>query len=1111
MKPLKLSLQAFGPFAAREEVDFTLLPSGCLFLIAGPTGAGKTSILDGITYALYGDTSGGERSAREMRSHHADAAVQTEVEFEFALGERRYRVKRVPEQERAALRGDKLVKVLAKAELYRLEADGETWTPLAQKTTEVTALIEELLGFKAEQFRQVVLLPQGQFRKLLAASSAEREKILETLFGTATYKRLQDALKAEAATLRERGEQAALQRRTLLEQAGADTVEALVARRDALQAELAGLTESEKQARAEDAAARAALQQGQAVEAQFAEAVAAATALDALEAGKAELDAQRLRLEQARRALQVVPADSALVAARRGADEAREREARVANEAADAARRLSAAEAGLQAETARAPEREAAQRELLRLEALVEAVTRLAQADTEAQRCEAARVAADKAFATATAQQQTLATRRTELAARIDALQPIAADVAALELRLQQAEQRAHAIAALAAARKQLAQREATEAKARHACDTAQRAANEVRAALTALDTHWRQAQAAILARHLHDGAPCPVCGSAEHPALARHEGELPTEQALQDAAERARQADTTFETVRQVLNAAELARATAAAEVDTRAAALTLAADGTAAAGDRADSSSALAAGRGAVGDAATAGPDAVRAGAAGAATAESVTAEVATEVAQLHRQLDAARAAAADLAPLRAQVIALDAELARAATACEQARAQSAEAASAARSAQHVADERRAGVPEALRTPAALQAALAGAQATRQRLEHALQQAQIVHGEAASRAAALRAQHATLGEAVQAATVRVGEALAQFGIALQAAGFWPALADARAGRAAMGAADAEAVSLPPFAGKPAPTQSEPAPAQGGLAADQLAQAEAAWRAALIPAERIAALEARIREADHRRAAAHERAERATRAIAGLTRPDLAALDARAATARAAVEAALDRLAQARSALATLADTLARLDDIARQSGAIEAEYRVVGHLADIANGSNGRNLTFQRYVLAALLDDVLRAASLRLAAMSRGRYQLQRREDLADARRAGGLDLEVFDEYTGRSRPASTLSGGEGFMASLSLALGLSDVVQAYAGGVQLDTLFIDEGFGSLDPESLDMAMKALIDLQQRGRTVGVISHVEEMKQQIDVAIEVVQGVRGSKVRVR
>ena len=1063
MKPIKLTLQAFGPFAGCEVVDFTLLPPGCLFLIAGPTGAGKTSILDGITYALYGDTSGGERSAREMRSHHADASVQTEVEFEFALGERRYRVKRIPEQERAALRGDKLVKVLAKAELYRLEADGETWTPLAQKTTEVTALVEELLGFKAEQFRQVVLLPQGQFRKLLAASSAEREKILETLFGTATYKRLQDALKAEAAVLRERGEQAALQRRTLLDQAGADSVETLVSRRDGLQAELATLAEAEQQARIEDAATRAALQQGQVVEAQFAEAVAARAALEALETGRAELDVQRLRLEQARRALQVVPADSAFAAARRGAAEAREREARVADDVTDVARSLSAAEAALQAETVRAPEREAAQREVLRLEALADAVTRLTQAEAEAQRCEAARLAADQALATAVAQQQTLSTRRAGLVARIEALHPIAADLPALELRLQQAEQRARALAALATARKQFALREATAAKARQACDAAQRAANDARAAFTALDTHWRQAQAAILARHLHDGAPCPVCGSADHPTPARHEGELPTEHALQDAADRARAAEAGLDASRQALNAAELARATAAAEVDTRAAALTLAGEGVVEAGDQPGLTSGLPESADASCAAATAGSCVTVAGSA--ATAESVAAEVVA----LRRQLDAARTAAAELAPLRAQVPTLDAELARAVAACEQARAQSAEASSAARSTQHVADERRAGVPKALRSPAGLQAALASAQATRQRLERALQQAQSGHAEAASRAAALRAQHATLGEAVQAAAARVEEAQTQFADALRAAGFWPA----------------EMVDL--------------------------AMAESAWRAALIPAERIATLEAAIRDADHRRAAARERAERATLAIAGLTRPDLAALDARATTARAAVEATLDRLAHARSALATLGETLARLDQIARESGAIEAEYRVVGHLADIANGNNGRNLTFQRYVLAALLDDVLRAASLRLAAMSRGRYQLQRREDLADARRAGGLDLEVFDEYTGRTRPASTLSGGEGFMASLSLALGLSDVVQAYAGGVQLDTLFIDEGFGSLDPESLDMAMKALIDLQQRGRTVGVISHVEEMKQQIDVAIEVVQGVRGSRVRLR
>jgi len=182
MKPARLMLKAFGPFANREEVDFTRLPSDALFLIHGPTGAGKTSILDGICYALYGETSGSERTAKEMRSHHAPDDMLTEVEFEFELGGKRFRVRRSPEQERAALRGNReqLVKSIAKAELQAWEddPDGEgSWKPIVSKSTEVTERIIALLGFEADQFRQVIMLPQGQFRKLLTADSKEREKI----------------------------------------------------------------------------------------------------------------------------------------------------------------------------------------------------------------------------------------------------------------------------------------------------------------------------------------------------------------------------------------------------------------------------------------------------------------------------------------------------------------------------------------------------------------------------------------------------------------------------------------------------------------------------------------------------------------------------------------------------------------------------------------------------------------------------------------------------------------------------------------------------------------------------------------------------------------------
>ncbi|MDD2408669.1 MAG: AAA family ATPase, partial [Tepidiphilus sp.] len=230
MRPLRLVLTAFGPFARREEIDFTRLPPDALFLIHGPTGAGKTSILDGICYALYGETSGSERSAKEMRSHHAADDTLTEVEFEFALGRKRYRVRRSPEQERAALRGKKeqRVKIPARAELQVWDDEG--WMPVVSKTTEVTDHIEAILGFKADQFRQVILLPQGQFRKLLTADSKEREQILETLFATETCKRLQERLKAAANALERQAEEAKARKKTLLEQAGVESEEALGAR-----------------------------------------------------------------------------------------------------------------------------------------------------------------------------------------------------------------------------------------------------------------------------------------------------------------------------------------------------------------------------------------------------------------------------------------------------------------------------------------------------------------------------------------------------------------------------------------------------------------------------------------------------------------------------------------------------------------------------------------------------------------------------------------------------------------------------------------------------------------------------------------------------------------
>jgi len=177
-----------------------------------------------------------------------------------------------------------------------------------------------------------------------------------------------------------------------------------------------------------------------------------------------------------------------------------------------------------------------------------------------------------------------------------------------------------------------------------------------------------------------------------------------------------------------------------------------------------------------------------------------------------------------------------------------------------------------------------------------------------------------------------------------------------------------------------------------------------------------------------------------------------------------------------------------------------------LENRYAILGRLSEVANGRNKYGLTFQRFVLGALLDDVTVAATERLKLMSRGRYHLQRTLDRTRSNAAGGLELEVFDTYTGVARGVATLSGGETFLASLSLALGLVDVVQSYAGGIHLETIFVDEGFGTLDPESLDFAIRALIDLQKSGQLVGIISHVPELKERIDARLEVQPTDRGS-----
>lgn len=1019
MKPCRLTLQAFGPFAGREAIDFTRFPSDALFLIHGPTGAGKTSILDGICYGLYGETSGSERTAKEMRSHHASDDLLTEVEFEFELGGKRYRIKRSPEQERASLRGKKeqLVKTPAKAELQVYEGDpaGDgAWAPIVSKTTEVTERVVALLGFEADQFRQVIMLPQGQFRKLLTADSKEREKILEALFSTETYKRLQDRLNTAARDLEQQAKAASARRTTLLEHAKAASEAALTTRANDATLLKASLADQEKVRRAEDATAATALTAGEALTVQFNERETARVALEKLEANAAEIVAQRRQLEGASRAQLVVPAHSSLTEAARQQQQFAKQVTEAEHDVEAAGRQIRITEAGLKIESDREPERDATTREIARLDGLREAVQKLADAQREHAKSSLLAQEATVEHARFLTQYEALTTLRRQLQQSIDTHTPLAARVEALQLNIGQQEQRVQSLNKLGQAEAALAASRVEEAKFKKSWEGALAKRLTASQQKDALEARWRSGQAAVLAGHLATGAPCPVCGSLDHPEPATRGDAVPSEAEMEAAAATLQRAESALETAR-TRHQAVLSK---------------------------------------------MAGEDSVVATLKSALPAAALGLQNAEQALHALRETwSSASKAATALNKDRAEFLASEQQMGTASQALEQTRNKAEAARIQLASAASQVRERAANIPESLRNTDVLELAIKLAREQAERLATQLKSAQAAHQQSAAAQAAAQAKQKTLLEALQASGVRATQAHKAFVKALCEQGF----------------------------------------------AD-----ESAFQQTALPTEKIAALRAHLQSRDEALAAAKERLARAEGSVAGKSLPDVAALRAAQLFARQRVETLVAEQNSLKERIDSERKTLESLATIRQELGDIENRYKVMGHLASIANGDNSKKLTFQRFVLAALLDDVLRQASLRLRTMSRSRYTLQRREDVADARKASGLDLEVFDNYTGRARPASTLSGGEGFMAALSLALGLSDVVQAYAGGIQLDTLFIDEGFGSLDPESLDMAMKALIDLQQKGRMVGIISHVDELKRQIDAGIEVTLGATGSHVRV-
>ena len=1019
MKPLSLTMSAFGPFTGVERLDFELLGTAPLFLINGPTGSGKTTVLDAICYALYGSTTGDERDPRDMRAQQAAPDLLTEVTFEFALAEHCYRITRSPDQERPKQRGEGVTDHKTKATLYRLGPDGtaDSGELLEERRTKVvTDKVRALTGMDAAQFRQVMVLPQGQFRKLLMSDSKEREAIFEVLFQTSVYKRIEERLREQSADVRNRREEGDRAKAEILSAAGVNDEAEL----DAQTHEAHAIKEASER---EHQGAQAVWQQAEtALEAARKRADDLRIlneARQALETEKGKAPVVKDLREQVAKAVAAAPLIHLLKAVseqRVRRDQAVVQLAAAVEQSNTAKRQREQTRAVLREQEARRNERQAAVKTVLELESYAGKDQALAAAHREKGKADAALVEIRAQFERA---REGLALRRGErgrVVTDVDRLEQALAAANGIEVEVQR-------LARLCADRRALGILLETEARAReHAqnMDAAQNLAQasqvEAQTAHKRLQQRWHLEQAAALATQLAPGLPCPVCGSESHPSPAVAVDGGITQEALEKARAEEERANE-----RVVQASADSAAAVRDLEgVHTR-----------------------VGESRNVLGEAAGQTLEAVVQLHEAARVREQ---QALRERDQLHAMRVQLRDLDESLTGLQAQFDNAQQSVLSASTRAERA----------------AADYQAAmnQLPQAYREPGRLEQAVREARAVSEQLERTLVQAREDDQRAANRCTAATSAVAHGEQQVEATTTDLQAIEREWLVA--------------------------------------------------LAASQFMDASVVQDAALAPQD-LDALNARVRAHDDRLTELHTVVRTLAAQLEGKAPEDLGTFEEQARAARQVLDTAVANRDSARQRVVALTQARTRLETKKKALKALDAEYAVVGTLAEVACGSTRTSyVSFHRYVLGVLLDDVLVHATERLLKMSAGRYQLLRKQQGNKGRQAAGLDLLVHDDYSGLSRPVSTLSGGESFMAALALALGLSDVVQAHTGGVRLETLFVDEGFGSLDAEALELAVSTLMDLQQAGRTIGVISHVQELKEQLDLRVDITREKVGSSLRV-
>ncbi|EAC3456605.1 SMC family ATPase [Listeria monocytogenes] len=1017
MRPIKLTMQAFGAYAKKEVIDFEKLGTEQIFVISGKTGAGKSTIFDAISFAIFGKANTFDRESFSMRSHFATDKEITEVTLAFRLKDKIYQISRIPQQEIAKQRGNGTTTSPQKAELYELIND--EMKLLASSVRDVNTKMEELIQLNVDQFRQILMIPQGEFRELLVSDSKEKEVILQRLAHTVYYEKVENLLwekqkQAEILVVEARKKVAELAELSLpgVEVSGKTTSEISVLQAEAIQSEQMILTELENKLsiirkQTSEAVEKVTLAKEQLLDWQnldkYTEEIAT------LEIEKEFYQAIEVRLEAAKRASNLRSQDALCIRLKEQLETAEQTEKQVAFEAEEVKVQFSHVKKQKEALAEKEAELEINKRTLFQLEEMEPKILELEMISIQKRR-------AELEWKEATTLLEEIVNSEQKIIAELQSVESRLVEINQAELTYLEVINKRTTVEAIIEKEQELVSKRMKMVAWDSEKQTEEQKLVQLLAEKAEIETTIEQEeiklqkeQAATIAAHIHDGEACPVCGSDSHPALAKF-GETANLETLEVAKgklhEKLLAITTTEKTISQLewqLNEWAGIKELSLTEVQQT---LT---ENIQLANNLAEQIAQL--------QAKVAQKETIQ------ATLESLNNKqnetiteknkVALEVEKLHQQVQMVSGKLSYL---------------------EQS------------------------IPTEFRDKVVFESKK---KELSKKIEAHIKQANQVDA---------------LFRQTEKETTRLESTLQS------------------AQKTTVDAKEALQVQREIF--KEAMKQND------FLSYD-------AYKQAFMSAEEQKIQEEKVADYERKRHLAVSRQADLKEKLQNKQKPNIEQLEFIMKEKQLELSQSEENTIKQREFVTKRKELVENYQNSIQTVEQAEENYADIGLLADAARGKNARRLTFERYILAMFLDTIIHRANHRLSKMTSGRFELQRKMEKAKGNVQSGLELEVFDEYTGLTRHVKTLSGGESFKTSLALALSLAEVVQEMAGGISLETMFIDEGFGTLDPESLEAAVECLLETQENGRLVGIISHVPELKERISARLEVTATNHGSTTK--